>query len=81
MEKVRAVYPNALHVERRTVSAGGTETSLDGAAAGPGRREANPIELFAAFYQEVKGQPLTAAKKQLFEEAYMGLLREEGGVI
>ncbi|WP_028609891.1 exonuclease SbcCD subunit D [Paenibacillus harenae] len=81
MEKVRAIYPNALHVERRTVTAGGTEASVDGAAAGPGRQEANPIELFAAFYQEVKGQPLTAAKKRLFEETYMGLLREEGGVV
>ncbi|MEV5030081.1 exonuclease SbcCD subunit D [Paenibacillus sp. LPE1-1-1.1] len=83
MEKVRAVYPNALHVERRTALAasalaGGTSAEAGSAAK---RREADPVELFAAFYQEVKGQPLSETKKQLFAQTYAELLREEGGAI
>lgn len=83
MEKVRAVYPNALHVERRTTSAGSlvADNGAAGATGGAGRREANPVELFAAFYQEVKGTSLTEAKKQLFAETYAELLREEGGAL
>jgi exonuclease SbcD len=83
MEKVRAVYPNALHVERRplsTSSNAGDGSSLD-AGNVKGRREADPIELFAAFYQEVKQQPLSEAKKQLFANTYAELLREEGGIL
>jgi exonuclease SbcD len=77
MEKVRAVYPNALHVDRRS----SLSLSMDGAAeagSSTGRREADPIELFAAFYQEVKGQPLSEAKRALFADTYAELLREEG---
>ncbi|MGM0882670.1 MAG: exonuclease SbcCD subunit D [Bacillota bacterium] len=83
MEKVRAVYPNALHVERRTTPASGlsADDGAAGAASGAGRREADPVELFAAFYQEVKGSPLTEAKKQLFSDTYAELLREEGGAV
>jgi exonuclease SbcD len=80
MEKVRAVYPNALHVDRRQA----LSMSVDGAVeagSSMGRREADPVELFAAFYQEVKGQPLTNAKKVLFADTYAELLREEGGAI
>jgi len=54
MEKVRSVYPNALHVERKV-----TTTIMGGADVAEGesvaRREADPVQLFAAFYQEVKG--------------------------
>lgn len=79
MEKVRAVYPNALHVERKvTATIGASETSSSQSAA---RREADPIALFAAFYQEVKGIPLTDEKQKLFADAYAGVIREEGGAI
>lgn len=78
MEKVRAVYPNALHVERR-VSAGevGGATALD-EGAGPSRNERDPSELFAAFYQEVTGLKLDEEKKELFMDTYQQLLKEEG---
>jgi len=79
MEKVRAVYPNALHVERRmpAVAAGnGDERSAGTATA---RREADPVALFSSFYQEVKGSPLSEDKLKLFAEAYADVLREEGG--
>lgn len=81
MEKVRAVYPNALHVERlvtRTLLAG--EEAGEEAAAGR-RSEADPLSLFASFYQEVKGIPLSEGKKQLFAETFDQLLREEGGAV
>lgn len=80
MEKVRAVYPNALHVERRAASLAGTDGTAEEAASG-GRREADPVELFAAFYQEVKGLSLSEAKKRIFAESYAELLREEGGAV
>lgn len=84
MEKVRAIYPNALHVERRPEAAVGHESSLggngDGAAAAK-RREADPVALFSAFYAEVKGKPLDEDKKRLFAESYAELLREEGGAV
>jgi exonuclease SbcD len=79
MEKVRAVYPNALHVERKvTVTAG-----VGSAEAGEGkaRREADPVTLFAAFYEEVKGIPLSEDKQRLFADTYADVLREEGGAV
>jgi exonuclease SbcD len=82
MEKVRAVYPNALHVERKiTIAAGGL--SGDGAEAGAGRarREADPVALFSAFYEEVKGIPLAEDKMRLFANTYAEVLREEGGAV
>jgi exonuclease SbcD len=79
MEKVRAVYPNALHVERKvTVLAG---QAADGTGERTARREADPVALFAAFYQEVKGVPLTEEKQRLFADAYADVLREEGGAV
>lgn len=79
MEKVRAVYPNALHVERKvtaTISAGSAE-----AGEGKARREADPVTLFTAFYEEVKGIPLSEDKQRLFADTYADVLREEGGAV
>lgn len=80
MEKVRAVYPNALHVERKVAVLEGYRHNEDGlnSAASAKRREADPVALFAAFYQEVKGTALDAAKRRLFEELYADAWREEG---
>lgn len=82
MEKVRAVYPKALHVERRVTavtggSGAGTATTEEGTA----RREADPVALFSAFYEEVKGIPLSEDKQKLFAETYADVLREEGGTV
>lgn len=75
MEKVRTVYPNALHVERRIAPLGG---ALSAGESGLSRREIDPVELFAAFYKEVKGTELAADKLKLFAEVYGEVLREEG---
>lgn len=78
MEKVRSVYPNALHVQRkvtlRTAEDGSPEQDMDGM-----RRESDPVKLFASFYKEVKGVPLSEEKSALFEQAFTEVLGEEGG--
>jgi exonuclease SbcD len=77
MEKVRAVYSNAMHVERRIHLAGAALGSE--AEAGPrGRREADPVALFAAFYREVSGKTLTAKQEREFAETLASVLQEEG---
>ncbi|MDQ0114439.1 exonuclease SbcCD subunit D [Paenibacillus harenae] len=81
MEKVRAVYPNALHVERRMASLSLLRSGEQAEDDGRRKREADPIELFAAFYQEVKGEPLSEKKQQLFADTFAALLREEGGAV
>lgn len=75
MEKVRAVYPNALHVERRTHM---PEALAPGGSTPTERRAADPVALFASFYQEVKGTALTEEKRRLFAELFGEALREEG---
>ncbi|MBJ6362181.1 exonuclease SbcCD subunit D [Paenibacillus sp. GCM10012307] len=78
MEKVRAVYPNALHVERRAKA---EAAAMQQERTAAGRRKANPVELFEAFYEQVKGAKLDSGKKQLFADAYARVLREEGGAL
>lgn len=78
MEKVRAVYPNALHVERRVTALRGIGEDAGTPEENVRRSEADPVSLFESFYQEVKGVPLDEPKKRLFADAFGGLLREEG---
>src|SRR5699024_8690400 len=57
MEKIRSVYPNAMHVGRENYAlapAGTTEQ-----AETKSRRNRSQLELFHAFYEEVKGEPAT----------------------
>jgi exonuclease SbcD len=81
MEKVRSVYPNALHVERKVIVTAGSATDGSEAGEGMARREVDPVTLFAAFYKEVKGIPLSDDKQKLFAETYANVLREEGGAV
>nr|WP_272898764.1 exonuclease SbcCD subunit D [Paenibacillus sp. MMS18-CY102] len=81
MEKVRAVYPNALHVERRLASAPLLVEEGDGTDSRTARQAADPIELFAAFYHEVKGIPLEADKRKLFEETFLDVVKSEGDAV
>ncbi|HEX2973867.1 MAG TPA: exonuclease SbcCD subunit D [Tepidisphaeraceae bacterium] len=76
MEKVRAVYPNALHVERRTQAA----LQLQEGETLAERRASDPVALFAAFYQEVKGMQLPDDKRELFAEVFGQVFREEADV-
>jgi len=84
MEKVRAVYPNALHVERRPegVRVKDAAETAEGTGNTPERRrEADPVALFAAFYEEVKGKPLEEEKRLLFADTYGEVFKEEGDAV
>lgn len=75
MEKIRTVYPNAMHVERKTFLNRGKE-SID--QSQPVNRFADPEQLFAAFYGEVSGIELDQSKRNWFSKIYKEVLEEEG---
>jgi exonuclease SbcD len=77
MEKVRSVYPNALHVERRPATGLLPLESGDGPSANQARRDRDPVDLFEAFYREVKGSELGRGKRELFGRVYAEVLQEE----
>ena len=71
MEKVRSVYPNAMHVERKNFireAAEGNEQS---------RRKMDSLSLFHAFYEEVKGDAASDETAAIFEEVLQEFLQEE----
>jgi exonuclease SbcD len=74
MERVRSVYPNAMHVERKASMAGliGESAALDG------RAKMDDLSLFKAFYQEVKGTELSPETEKLFVETLQEIHKEEG---
>jgi exonuclease SbcD len=74
MEKVRAVYPNAMHVERKATWSGG----MDFVEQGTERSKKDQVSLFASFYEEVKGTPLSEQKRRLFQEVFEEVVRSEG---
>lgn len=74
MEKIRAVFPNAMHVDRIATKRLQTEDKL-GQASAIMKQELKPIELFAAFYDEVRGMELTDEKRESFAKAYELLMK------
>lgn len=75
MERIRSVYPNAMHVERKYAFFGSdVENESEGKAA-PSKM--NELDRFSAFYKEVKGTEPTEEIEALFTEALGELLREE----
>ncbi|MCZ8537868.1 exonuclease SbcCD subunit D [Paenisporosarcina quisquiliarum] len=73
MEKVRSVYPNAMHVERKVVSVlKGTEESTVGS-----RRKMDDLSLFNAFYEEVKGVKASEETALIFKEVLQDFLHEQ----
>jgi exonuclease SbcD len=71
MEKIRSVYPNAMHVERKSF---GRTASKSGAES---RREMDPMVLFNAFYEEVKGEKATEETEAVFKDVLQEFLYEE----
>ena len=63
MSRIRAIYPNALHIER-------PEMSIEGQVGVPDRqaRSLDPRELFLRFYEDVHGEPLDAQHLSALEE-------------
>lgn len=76
MERVRSVYPNAMHVEQaRTIAELTGETA---GSYGQGRAKLDHLSLFRAFYEEVCGSELSAETEQLFKETLMEIEQREG---
>lgn len=74
MEKVRSVYPNAMHVERNIQ----LPTVKDGQAAqGVARHKMDDLSLFRAFYQEVKKTTVTVETEAIFIEVLQELLQDD----
>ncbi|MDN7243212.1 exonuclease SbcCD subunit D [Planococcus sp. N028] len=71
MEKVRSVYPNAMHVERKNLigSAAQSETGA--------RRKMDSLSLFKAFYEEVKGEAASKETEAIFKDVVDEFLNEE----
>jgi exonuclease SbcD len=74
MERVRSVYPNAMHVERKTAMVGhlGEYSAVDG------RAKMDELSLFKAFYKEVRGTELSAETENLFIETLQEIYKKEG---
>lgn len=74
MERVRSVYPNAMHVEQRRAIAEliGDSVAIDG------RAKMDHLSLFKAFYQDVRRTELPPQTEQLFFEILEEIHRKEG---
>lgn len=74
MERVRSVYPNAMHVERKAALGG----LLKGTSPAEGRAGMDGLSLFKAFYKEVRGTELSPETEKLFVEALREVDGKEG---
>ncbi len=74
MEKVRSVYPNAMHVERIIK----TPIIQDGEATEKvARTKMDDLSLFKAFYREVKGTDLAEETEMIFLNVLQELLQKD----
>ena len=74
MEKVRSVYPNAMHVERKMSKL--TANGVDEQRMEHGKHD--DLALFKAFYEEMKGEAADTETEKLFEQVLHEVMREEG---
>jgi len=74
MEKVRSVYPNAMHVERKVFKL--TANGKDEQRMEHGKHD--DFALFKAFYEEMKGEAADAETEKLFEQVLHEVMHEEG---
>lgn len=73
MEKVRAIYPNAMHVERQNFfseSKKEDDTMII-------KSQLTDLELFESFYKEMKGEQADNETKELFEKILHEVMHEE----
>jgi DNA repair protein SbcD/Mre11 len=73
MEKIRSVYPNAMHVERKILSA--TKDNEESTVGS--RRKMDNLALFNAFYEEVKGVQASEETEHIFKEVLQEFLLEQ----
>ncbi|MEQ6376003.1 exonuclease SbcCD subunit D [Bacillaceae bacterium S4-13-58] len=74
MERVRSVYPNAMHIERSLR----TSTSNMDFQQTMDRTKLDDLSLFKAFYKEIKGTEVSKEVEGLFKETIQELLQAEG---
>jgi exonuclease SbcD len=74
MERVRSVYPNAMHVERKIAIQGLIGESLEV----DGRAKMDGLSLFKAFYKEVRGTELSPETESLFIQTLQAISEKEG---
>ncbi|OMD42675.1 exonuclease SbcCD subunit D [Paenibacillus odorifer] len=74
MERVRSVYPNAMHVERKMTIPG----LLGEPQVVEGRAKMDGLSLFKAFYKDVRGTELSPETEKLFIETLQEILEKEG---
>lgn len=75
MEKIRSVFPNALHVERSLDSIFSDHQENDGVKHP--KQQLSQQELFSGFYKEMKGIEPDEETKQIFQEVLSDLLKAE----
>ncbi|WP_090797038.1 exonuclease SbcCD subunit D [Pelagirhabdus alkalitolerans] len=75
MEKIRAVFPNTLHIQRDVSITGAL--SCDASTSTPVRHKMDHLSLFKAFYQEVKGTVLTDESEAIFKDVLEEVNEEE----
>ncbi len=73
MEKVRAIYPNAMHVERKIFFTESKTMTGDTQS----RSQLTDLELFESFYEEMKGEKADEETKSLFEEVLHEVIHKE----
>ena len=72
MGRLRAVYPNALHLERPALEQAG-----QGRSPNPEQLARGDEALFADFFHQVTGGPLAPAQQAALHEVLEDLRREE----
>ena len=74
MEKIRSVYPNAMHVERKMhipTRKTGNEHRIE-------HGKQDDIALFKAFYEEMKGEAADEETEELFAQVLHEVMHKEG---
>lgn len=76
MGKLRQVYPNILHLERRRSV---TNPQLEELNEVRERQKLSHGDLFASFYEDIKGEAIPENRKRMIDEAIDTLKEEERG--
>lgn len=73
MEKIRSVFPNAMHVERKNIS---FPSTFVGTSSSLKRKDKSDLELFQAFYKEVKGVKPTEDMNEILKDVLDEMLQD-----
>lgn len=74
MGKLRQVYPNILHLERRRSM---TNPQMDELHEVRERQQLSHADLFASFYEDIKGDGISEERKNMINQAIDQLKKEE----